>query len=135
MDKKLAEKFESYPDFVKSQMYALRELIIETAVDCDKFEAFEESLKWGEPSFVTQYGSPIRIDWKSKRANEYAMYFHCQTKLVDTFKELYGENLKLEGNRAMIFTVDAVIPKKELKHCISLAFDYHRLKHLPLLGA
>ena len=79
--------------------------------------------------------STIRIDWKESKPNQYAMYFHCQTKLVDTFKELYKHVFQFEGNRAILFGLDDRIPENELRHCIFLALTYHRVKHLPMLGA
>jgi hypothetical protein len=39
------------------------------------------------------------MDWKKANPEQYAMYFHCKTKLVDTFKELYRDVFKFEGNR------------------------------------
>ena len=72
-------------------MYALRNLVIQTASEVEGLEKLEETLKWGEPSYMTRNGSTIRMDWKESRPDEYAMYFHCQTKLVDTFKELYRD--------------------------------------------
>lgn len=132
---KVKEKFENYPGFVQKQMYALRNLVIQTASEVEGLEKLEETLKWGEPSYITKNGSTIRIDWKESKPNEYAMYFHCQTKLVDTFKELYRNKLKFEGNRAIVFNCNEKVAESELKHCISIALNYHKLKHLPLLGA
>ena len=37
--------------------------------------------------------------------------------------------------RAIVFGETDEFPVDELKHCISLALTYHRVKHLPLLGA
>jgi hypothetical protein len=54
---------------------------------------------------------------------------------VDTFKGVYGDVFKYEGSRAIAFEMNDTIPTKELKHCINLALRYHKLKHLPLLGA
>lgn len=129
------DKFESYPDPVRKKMYALRELVIGTAREMEGSDKLEESLKWGEPSYTTKNGSTIRMDWKESRPDEYAMYFHCQTTLVDTFKELYRDRFRFEGNRAIVFGRDDEIAENELKHCISLALNYHMVKHLPLLGA
>lgn len=95
----------------------------------------EETLKWGEPSYLTKNGSTIRIGWKKKNPEQYAMYFHCKTKLVDTFKELYRNNFKFEGNRAIIFGINEKIATEELKHCILMSLNYHNIKHLPMLGA
>lgn len=131
---KVKERFESYPGFVQKQMYALRNLVIQTASEVEDLEKLEETLKWGEPSYSTKNGSTIRMDWKESKPDEYAMYFHCQTKLVDTFKELYREQFKFEGNRAIVFGCNEIIAENELKHCISIALNYHKLKHLPLLG-
>jgi len=132
---KVKDKFESYPGFVQKQMYALRNLVIQTASEVEGLEKLEETLKWGEPSYITKNGSAIRMDWKESKPDEYAMYFHCQTKLVDTFKELYRDNFKFEGNRAIVFSCTEKIAENELKHCISITLNYHKLKHLPLLGA
>ena len=62
------------------------------------------------------------------------MYFHCKTKLIDTFRELYRDKFKFEGDRAIVFDEDDDIPIEELKHCIALAMTYHSRKHLPMLG-
>ncbi len=132
---KVKDKFESYPSFIRNKMYSLRKLVLQTARELDDLEELEETLKWGEPSYLTKHGSTVRIDWKESKPDEYAMYFHCQTKLVDTFKELYGDIFKYEGNRAIIFGRDEVIAEDELKHCLSIALNYHKVKHLPLLGA
>ena len=93
----------------------------------------EETLKWGEPSYLTKGGGTIRMDWKKSKPDQYAMYFNCKTKLVYTFKELYKDEFKYEGNRAIVFHKNDKIPINELKHCILLSLTYHSRKHLPLL--
>ncbi len=40
-----------------------------------------------------------------------------------------------EGNRAIVFNIKGKIPINELKHCFSLSLTYHKIKHLPMLGA
>jgi hemoglobin-like flavoprotein len=129
------EVFENYPHSVRSQMEKLRELVLEAASEVDGLENLEETLKWGEPSYLTKHGSTVRMDWKEKNPDQYAMYFKCTSKLVPTFKELYQDTFTFEGDRAIIFKLDEKIPKNELKHCIKLALNYHKVKHLLLLGA
>lgn len=126
--------FESYPAQIRKKLMRLRQLIIDTASETKGVGTVEETLKWGEPSYMTKTGSTIRIGWKASRPNQYAMYFHCRTRLVDTFKELYRAKFEFEGNRAMIFEQEDGIAVDELKHCIALALTYHEVKHLPLLG-
>ena len=126
--------FNAYPDNISAKMLFLRQLVLETAAETDGVKSIEETLKWGEPSYITKHGSTVRMDWKKSKPEQYAMYFHCKTKLVDTFKELYRDKLKFEGNRAIVFNINDKIPVNELKHCISLSVTYHTIKHLPMLG-
>jgi len=130
----VSEVFDSYPKHMKKNLMFLRQLILDTASETEGVGAVEETLKWGEPSYVTKGGSTIRIDWKKSKPTKYAMYFHCKTKLIDTYKEVYRDKLRFEGNRAIVFDDNDDIPVDELKICIMLALTYHNRKHLPLLG-
>jgi hypothetical protein len=130
----VAKVFGKYPKPMRKMLMVLRQLVLDTAAQTDDVGPVEETLKWGEPSYVTKTGSTVRMDWKEASPRQYAMYFHCQTKLVDTFKELYRDKLRFEGNRAIVFNEDDEIPVDALKHCILLALTYHRRKHLPMLG-
>lgn len=124
----------NYPEYVKDKILKLRKLIIETATEIDGLSHLEETLKWGEPSYLTKQGSTVRIDWKSKTPNQYAMYFKCTSKLVPSFKLIYKDTFNFEGNRAIVFDLENNIPEKELKNCIKAALTYHKVKHLPNLG-
>ena len=126
--------FNTYPNNIRVKMMLLRQLVLDTAAEIDGVKSIEETLKWGEPSYITKHGSTVRMDWKKSKPDQYAMYFHCKTKLVDTFKELYKDQLKFESNRAIVFNINDKIPVNELKHCISLSLTYHTIKHLPMLG-
>ncbi len=127
-------KFESYPKEIQPKMDHLRKLIIEVATEKEQIIEIEETLKWGEPSYLAKKGSTIRIDWKTKKPDQYAMYFKCTSKLVATFRAIYGDVFRYEKNRAILFGLEDKIPQKELKECIGLALEYHKVKHLPNLG-
>ncbi len=126
--------FDNYPDPVRDRMLALRNLVIETAKEIDGIAKLEETLKWGEPSYLTKSGSTLRMDWKSKKPDQYAMYFKCTSRLVETFRMEFNNLLNFEGNRAIIFRLDEKIPKDVLKKCIETTLTYHKVKHLPKLG-
>jgi hypothetical protein len=130
----VAKTFNNYPEHMRKKLMFLRQLIIDTAAETEGVYTLDETLKWGEPSYLTKGGSTIRIDWKKSRPDQYAMYFHCKTKLIDTFKELYNDKFRFEGNRAIVFNQSDKIPVAALKHCISLSLTYHRRKNLPMLG-
>ncbi len=127
--------FNNYPKQIRSKLKRLRQLILDTTSEIEDIDILEETLKWGEPSYLAKKGSTIRIDYKESKPDHYAMYFKCTSKLVSTFKMLYSDKFSFEENRAIIFKTDDEIPVSELKHCISLALTYHKVKHLPMLGA
>ncbi len=126
--------FDDYPAEARLRLEALRELLFDVAKDLD-INNIEETLKWGEPSYSVKTGSPIRMDWKIKTPRNYYLYFHCQTKLVDTFRELYRQELEFQGNRAIVFDISKPLPEQAVKTCLEMALTYQQRKHLPLLGA
>ncbi len=130
----VARVFDRYPEPMRKKLLHLRQIILDTASETEGVNELEETLKWGEPSYLTEGGSTVRIGWKKKATEQYAIYFNCNTSLVDTFRGVYGNSFNFEGNRAIVFGETDELPTDELKHCISLVLTYHRVKHLPLLG-
>lgn len=125
----VARVFEAYPAKVRPKLLALRELILETAASTDGVGDLEETLKWGEPAYITsksKSGSTVRIDWKKSNPAQYAMYFNCQTNLVETFRALFPTEFKFEGNRAIVFTETEIVPTDSLAYCVAVALTYHR---------
>jgi uncharacterized protein YdhG (YjbR/CyaY superfamily) len=133
-DPQVKSKFESYPKDIKKKLTYLRELILKTASEIENVHQLEETLKWGEPSYLVKRGSTIRMDWKSKAPEQYALYFNCNTSLVETFKMVYGDLFKYEKNRAILFDLNEKVPEEDLKACIEMALQYHSLKDKPFLG-
>lgn len=134
MNPNIKTKFESYPKDARRQLLCVRELIFKVAQENNLGEV-EESLKWGEASYLVKGGSTIRIDWKPKDPGVIKVYFHCQTRLIETFKEIYTNEFVYEGKRAIVIPLDIRLETVPLDHCIGLALQYHSLKHLPTLGA
>jgi hypothetical protein len=132
-DPAVAAAFAAYPVRVKAKLLALRRLILETAAKTPGVGALEETLKWGQPSYLTsesRSGSTIRIDRVKPDAGDagerYALYVHCQTTLVSTYRQLYRDQLTFGGNRSILLEADQPLPKAALRHCIALALTYHR---------
>ena len=78
--------FATYPPETLKRAMQLRHLVLDTAAELAEVDEVKETLKWGEPSYVTKTGSTIRLGWKASRPDECRLLFHCRTKLVDTFK-------------------------------------------------
>ena len=120
--------FSAYPKPLRAKLLALRWLIFDTARATSGVGALEETLKWGQPSYLTsetKSGSTIRIDRLKSSAGQYAIYFHCQTDLVATFRELYPRELRYGGNRSILLDATEALPEPALRHCVALALTYH----------
>jgi hypothetical protein len=120
--------FKAYPAPLRAKLLAVRQLIFETAANTPGVGRLAETLKWGQPSYLTEEtgsGSTVRIDAR-RSGTEYAVYFHCQSGLVAAFRELYGDRLAFEGKRAIVLATAARLPRRELAHCIGLALTHHR---------
>jgi hypothetical protein len=133
MELNVSQKYATYPDNVKILLMKIRDLVFAVA-QAENLGRIEETLKWGEPSYLAKGGSALRIDWKPKFPNQIFVYFNCKTKLVETFKEVFGNFFHYEGNRAIVFDISQEIPLAELKLCILASLKYHKIKNLPVLG-
>lgn len=134
-DPRIIDLISSYPAEAQKRLLELRELILKTAEETEGVNELEESLKWGEPSYRCKTGTTIRMDWKEKQPDQYALYFQCTSQVIPTAKTLFKNQLSFEGNRAIVLPLNEPLPKSILKQCLVLALRYHKIKHLPLLGA
>lgn len=128
-DPDVAAVFAGYDNAVRPSLLALRSLILDTAAFTDGVGALEETLKWGQPAYLTSQtrsGSTVRLgQLGSDRSHDYAMYFICHTDLVDGFEATFGDLFCYIDNRALLFSVGEKLPVEELTECLARAFRYH----------
>jgi hypothetical protein len=112
----VARVFKDYPESMRRSLMRLRRLIFDTAARLDGVGPLEETLRWGEPAYVTTSGSgsTIRIDRRRKRPNQY------------DFRAAFPDTFTFEGNRAIVFDAGDRVPVRHLAVCISAALTYHR---------
>ncbi len=129
-DKKVATIFDCYPKGIREKLLFLRELIFKAASKTEGVGELEETVKWGEPAYRPKSGSgtTVRIDQRKSDSAQYAIYFHCQTNLIERFKTLFPKKFKFEGNRAILLNVAEEVPVEALTLCMVEAFTYHRKK-------
>lgn len=129
----VAPVFDTYPRKIRMKLLFLRQLIFDTAASIENIGVIEETLKWGEPSYLTpksKSGSTIRIAWKESHKEQYSIFFKCTANLVPAFRDRFPQLFSFGGNRSIDFNINDDVPVKELKQCIALALTYHRNKKL-----
>ena len=130
LDQRVESVFETFSPNIRTKLLRLRKLILETANNTDGVGPITETLKWGEPAYLTETsksGSTIRLGWKSKSPDQFAIYFNCNTSLVESFRHQFP-GLRYDGNRAIIFKQNDKPPKEDLCACFVAALTYHKRK-------
>ena len=95
MHQSVKQKFTTYPENIAVVLHEIRSLILQVAVQ-DGITELEETLKWGEPSYISKIGTTIRFDHKPKSAEQFCIYFNCKTKLIETFLQ-FNDNTVERG--------------------------------------
>ena len=121
--------FDTYPAEMADRLLILRQLILDTA-DAIGITDMEETLKWGEPSYVTKKGSTVRIAWKPAHPDQYSIFFKCTADLAPAFKARYPDTFTYGGNRSIDFAIHDKVPTDALTRCIAMALTYHLNKKL-----
>ena len=115
---------------LRADLLRLRELIFELASATPGVGRLVETLKWGQPAYLTEKpksGTTIRIDADDSHGGDYALYVPCSTSLVAEWRERYPA-LTFGGTRSVHFRQGAPFPEAEMRHCIAMALTYHQRK-------
>lgn len=123
--------FSAFDPQVRDLLMQCRTLVFDTAAEVDGVGQITETLKWGQPSYLTQTtaaGSTIRLAMAAPESGTAApcpaLYVHCATDLIEQFKTFYPNTFEYQGKRALIITRDIGSVTAELRHCIALALTY-----------
>ena len=122
--------FDSYPQKIRDKLLFLRTLIFKIAEESEEVGVIDEMVKWDSPSYLTQKpksGTTIRLSRIKQSDTKFAISVHCQTSLIGEFKLVYPD-LKYDGNRSVIFDVNAKLPIAAIEHFVYLALTYHARK-------
>lgn len=128
----LSTKFACYPDDARSARMTIRGWIFELAANIP-IGMITETLKWGEPAWITPSGSgtTIRADWKPKAPDRIAIYVNCQTDLIDRVRSHFDGVLECQGNRAILLALDRPFPEEAIKTVLGWALTYHQDRRKP----
>jgi hypothetical protein len=121
------QAFRQVPTPMRATLLEVRRLIFDVANDDPRIGPLEEALRWGEPAYLTQKnktGSTIRLGVE-KASGKPALFFNCQTTLVEDFRTQFGGALTYSKNRAVLIDKDTSECADALKICITAALTYH----------
>lgn len=128
MNPAVAAVLDTYPASLRERLLRLRSLIEETAAATDGVGPLEETLKWGEVSYLTSAsgsGTTVRIG-RDKRSGRPAMFVNCKTDLLSRYRALYPDGFGYDGDRGVI--LGEAPDEAALKHMVALALTYHARK-------
>ncbi len=122
-DEKVAAAFEALPEETRRGALALRELIFETAATLPRAQPLEEALRWGQPAYLAPKGSTIRLG--GHKAAKFALFVHCQSRLMGDFTSAFPGEDQIEGSRAVLFETLDQIDSTRHGWLIARALTYH----------
>ena len=120
--------FDAYDPVIRNKLLQIRQRIFDVAAQNKSIGALEETLKWGQPSYLTsesKSGTTVRIAPIGSELDTVGLYVNCQTTLATTYRELYSGILDIEGKRCIRIGPGTPVPCNALDHCILLALTYH----------
>ncbi len=126
-DAKVETAFAAFPERERRALLALRNLIFEVAASTPGVGPLQETLKWGQPAYVTpetKSGSTIRLGLP--KSGGFAIYTHCQTSLISDFQTVFPDDFTYEGNRAIHFRDSAALEPDKIALLIRNALTYHQ---------
>jgi hypothetical protein len=129
MPAEVAAVFSAFPASVRAPLLEVRSLIFETAAAIESVGPLTETLKWGEPAYLTEAtgsGSTIRLGWFRFSERECAVLFNCRTTLVDDFRSRFPDVFAYQKNRAILLDARKPLPQAPLSACLGMALTYHR---------
>ena len=124
-DPNVAAAFDAMPDNTRSGALTLRELIYDTAASLTQAQAqpMREELRWGQPAYLAPKGSTIRLG--AHKTAEFALFVHCQSRLMGDFTSAFPDEDRIDGNRAVLFDNLGQIDTTRHGWLIARALTYH----------
>ncbi|WP_426125807.1 DUF1801 domain-containing protein [Pararhizobium sp. PWRC1-1] len=127
----VAEALERYPEPIRLRLLQIRDLILVVAAETQGVGPLTETLKWGEPAYLTEAsrsGTTLRLGVSKSAPDHCAVFVSCQTTLIQTFRAHFADDFAFEGQRALLIPATGLLPREPLALCLGAALTYHRQK-------
>ncbi len=124
-----ASIFEALPSPARARLLAMRAGVL-AAAEATGTSPLTETLKWGQPAYLPskKQGTTIRLGWSQKLPETCTMYVHCQTRLIDQYRERFPTEFIYDGTRAAHVPVQGPWPEAAFQQIAAMALTYHRDK-------
>ena len=124
----VAGVFSGFPEGPRRQLLEIRTLIFAVAGSTAGVGPVTETLKWGEPAYLTEAThseGAIRLGIRRDTPADCAVLFDCRTSLVGTFREPFPNVFRYEKHRAILLRSAEPLPSA-LAACLELALTCHQ---------
>lgn len=125
-DSAVERAYSCFDHRARKRLLDLREMIFEAAEQMPRVGRVEETLKWGQPAYLTpetKAGSTLRLG--VPRQGGVAIFAHCQTTIISDFRHLFPRAFSYDGNRAVLLDVEGGLDINRLRFLIAMALTYH----------
>ncbi len=129
MPSPVAEVFTRFPEPVRARLLEVRDLIFAVAQETEGVGPLTETLKWGEPAYLTEKsgsGTTIRLGISKAAPVDCAVFVNCQTTLIATFRAHFADDFTFEDQRALLIPATKPLHQEPLALCLRAALTYHR---------
>ncbi len=112
-------------------LLVLRALIFDVAAELPAVGRIEETLRWGQPSYITpesKSGSMLRLG--VPKGARFGVFVHCQSQLIPEYLTTFPAWDRVEGTRAVLFDRPSEIEPLRHGWLIKRALTYHIRKPL-----
>lgn len=112
----------------QDRLMQIRTLIFRVAGEDSAIGPLTETLKWGQPSYLTEKtksGTTLRLGASDETVS---LFVHCQSHVAEQWRAQYGDTLDIIGNRELRLPATGPIPEDPVRHCIAMALTCHARK-------
>lgn len=125
----IAVAFGAFPKSEQDQLLQVRTLIFAVAAETDGIGSITETLKWGQPAYLTEQcksGTTIRLGIAADMPDHGILFVHCRTSLIEEFRNQFADFGGFVGHRSIAMHVKEPLPSAMLSMCIHRALTYHQ---------
>jgi hypothetical protein len=109
LSRDVSRAFEAFPMPVRRRLLEVRKLIFTTAAACDGVGPLLETLKWGEPAYLTQQtgsGSTIRLGQVKDGEQRCAVLFNCRDHPDRDISRAIPRRVRISGEQGAGAEID-----------------------------